>query len=496
MNLSANLKKIRKENNLSQEDLAEKIGVSRQSVSKWESGQAYPEMDKMVQLCNLFKLNIDDLLNQDIEEVNNTKQAKNNINKFIDDFLNYATNTIDMFSSMKFKNKLKFIFEQCIIISILTILFLIIGEIIEYILGPLFSFAPDKIYYVIMSIFKSLYGVICMILGVILVLHIFKTRYLDYYEIIKEDTADNIFDETTSEKETNYKKDKIYLDKKKEKIIIRDPKHSEYRFINTLFKIFLFIVKSFGLFIGVIFCLLLIGFVFGIVLSFLFIKTGILFVGTLIILISCIIVNYVILKILYDFIFEHKSKKLRLALCFFLSLIICGIGIGLVSIGITKFNIVSFGENIKTEEKIIKMSDNLILTNHYGNIEYIESEDNDVRVIIRSTKYNEIKYDINDNVYSFYVNYKETDILDTLRDIINDINNKKIVLYDNFDIKVYSNKTNLNKITANLDEHYKNQENENYEKEINELLEEIETCQEDNTKLQDEIYEYNENTGL
>ena len=62
MNLADNIKKIRKEHNLSQEQFAEKLNVSRQSVSKWESGQAYPEMDKVIQICNLFNLNIDDLL--------------------------------------------------------------------------------------------------------------------------------------------------------------------------------------------------------------------------------------------------------------------------------------------------------------------------------------------------------------------------------------------------------------------------------------------------
>ena len=76
MNLSENLKKIRKDNNLSQEQLADKLGVSRQSVSKWESGLAYPEMDKMLQLCKLFNLNIDELLNKDINEVNENKQSK------------------------------------------------------------------------------------------------------------------------------------------------------------------------------------------------------------------------------------------------------------------------------------------------------------------------------------------------------------------------------------------------------------------------------------
>ena len=48
MNLADNLKRIRKDNNLSQEQLAEKLGVSRQSVSKWESGLSYPEMDKVL----------------------------------------------------------------------------------------------------------------------------------------------------------------------------------------------------------------------------------------------------------------------------------------------------------------------------------------------------------------------------------------------------------------------------------------------------------------
>ena len=77
MNLSDNLKKIRKEHNLSQEALADKLGVSRQSVSKWESGAAYPEMDKVLQLCKMFDLNIDELLNQDI------KAVKENIEMYI-----------------------------------------------------------------------------------------------------------------------------------------------------------------------------------------------------------------------------------------------------------------------------------------------------------------------------------------------------------------------------------------------------------------------------
>ena len=105
--LSENLKRIRKDNNLSQEQLAEKLGVSRQSVSKWENGEAYPEMDKVLQLCKMFNLNIDELLNQDIKEVNENKQRKIYVDKYVGDFLDYITKVINLFSSMKFRDIVK-----------------------------------------------------------------------------------------------------------------------------------------------------------------------------------------------------------------------------------------------------------------------------------------------------------------------------------------------------------------------------------------------------
>ena len=107
MNFKDNLKKIRKDNNLSQEELADKLGVSRQAVSKWESGAAYPEMDKVLQICKMFNLNIDDLLNKDIKEVADIKESKNIFNKYIDDFTSYITKTVDVFSSMKLKEKIE-----------------------------------------------------------------------------------------------------------------------------------------------------------------------------------------------------------------------------------------------------------------------------------------------------------------------------------------------------------------------------------------------------
>ena len=48
MSFGNNLQNIRKKNNLSQEDLAEMLGVSRQAVSKWELDEGYPEVDKLL----------------------------------------------------------------------------------------------------------------------------------------------------------------------------------------------------------------------------------------------------------------------------------------------------------------------------------------------------------------------------------------------------------------------------------------------------------------
>ena len=62
MSLSEKIIQLRKRNGWSQEELAERLNVSRQSVSKWESGQSVPELDKILQLSNLFGVTTDELI--------------------------------------------------------------------------------------------------------------------------------------------------------------------------------------------------------------------------------------------------------------------------------------------------------------------------------------------------------------------------------------------------------------------------------------------------
>lgn len=62
MELGKKIQNIRKNNNLSQSDLAEMLGVSRQSVSKWETGTATPEISKLIQISEMFDISVDMIL--------------------------------------------------------------------------------------------------------------------------------------------------------------------------------------------------------------------------------------------------------------------------------------------------------------------------------------------------------------------------------------------------------------------------------------------------
>lgn len=67
MKLQEKISTLRRRQGWSQEELAEHLGVSRQSVSKWESGASTPELERIVQMCNLFGLTADTLIRDDLD---------------------------------------------------------------------------------------------------------------------------------------------------------------------------------------------------------------------------------------------------------------------------------------------------------------------------------------------------------------------------------------------------------------------------------------------
>ena len=83
MKFGENLYNLRKSSKMSQEKLAEKMEVTRQSVSKWENGESYPEMEKIMKLCNIFHCKINDLVHEDMTDINSLdEEVKMSVVKF------------------------------------------------------------------------------------------------------------------------------------------------------------------------------------------------------------------------------------------------------------------------------------------------------------------------------------------------------------------------------------------------------------------------------
>ncbi len=483
-----NLKSIRKEHNLSQEQLAEELEVSRQAISKWESSAAYPEMDKIIALCEKFDLNIDDLLHKDIKEVQKEVESKKSINKGIDDFLSFITDTVNLFSSMKAKSKIKCLFEQILIILVLLLLSCIIISMGNMMFSQLFGALPFRIKETIVSALSVILTLFCIITGAIVFIHIFKVRYLDYFIKTKHNTDNKTI---ISEDDNN---NPIDFKQNSERVIIRDPKHSEYNFFGALFKaisiIIKFFVLLFALFVSFILVLLLISFV----LSFLVYKSGLFFIGLLLSIVSFAFIVVIILLISLNFIFNRKNEQRKIIYSFITAIIVLGCGIGIAFIGTLNFRILKPNENmLKEETKEFTMTDNLFFDFFAEKVTYVQSDIDNIKVEYKINRYYKSKVYIPYNNEGIAIFTECTDPIKLMKEFVNNINNKRIVSLDSqiSDITIYASKENIEKIKNNATEYYNNQIS--YEERINYYMDLVDDLQSQNYEYEQKIQElYNQ----
>ena len=459
-NFSKNLKQLRKDNNLSQEQLAEQLGVSRQSISKWESSQAYPEMDKILEICKIFNLNIDDLLTKNIKETTHEKQTKINISKYIEDFLEFITKTINLFSLMKFKTKIKCLLEQLFITLILLIIFLIIGHLFNEAFLGLFSFLPSKGIWYVRNFLSSIYYIIASISIIFILVHIFKARYLNYYNEFKDNPKEDITNKPLIKEELNKK----ILLKEEPKIVIRDPKDSKYKFTNGLAKIIIWCIKFFAFLVSFALSITLVIFAIIFIASFLVIKSGTFFIGLLITIISIIVVNIIFLLIMLNFIFNRKSNSRIFMYLFLGNILLFGIGIGLSSISLTDFKIISREDSkyyeLKTYE--LEMTEDLFIGNFY-NVEYIESDNDNIKLEYLSNNLCASSYNMYHNEIIIHNHCTEDKLPELIKTFIKSFNQKEILNtwdYSLYEFKIYTSKENISKLKENLDKRYFQEEYE------------------------------------
>ena len=127
MDLGTKLFELRKQKNLTQDEVAEKLNVTRQTVSKWETNQSTPDFDKISPLCSLYGISPNELLNDETTESNNTfnldETKKHFFTKEKEDKIDYEN-----MSKSQVKAKTAEVVSSSIFMFLLAIVFLIVGS--------------------------------------------------------------------------------------------------------------------------------------------------------------------------------------------------------------------------------------------------------------------------------------------------------------------------------------------------------------------------------
>ncbi len=504
MKFSEKLTKLRKESKMSQQELAEYLDVSRQAVSKWESGISYPEMDKLLILCKLFKCSLDDLTNDEKSEI--TIEENNKNSNLVVSFLDLIVKTLDMFRSMRFKQLVECIFSMGFLFFCLLAL-LIPGYLLYSggldIINNLFPY----------SVFRNIWSFITLFLYlfffIITFFYVFKKRYLDNFvlkeKVIKNNT-DNIVVKDSENKEYT----------PKELVIVQKEKD------NTIFKMF---IKIFIICFKCFFFLFLIPFIISFIVLFalliidiILLFKGVLYIGVTLGIIFSIVLNYVLLELSYDFLFNKKIMLKRIFIMIIVSLAGIGISGGLFAYEISNIeyddNQIVLNET-KCEKEFAINKNMYILAG--DNIEFRKDDllKDKVKVEITYNK-NYRNMDVklfNDygiGIYPFEANDNNAN-KEIMNMLIKDLKNKKVRNYSslyNYHVTIISNSKTIDMILENskkkeieLEKKYKlerenhlqqviNEKDEKiskYEIEIDNLNDTIDSLKEENQNLQSEI---------
>ena len=464
MSFRKNLEYLRKGKKLSQEELANKLNVSRQSVSKWESGGAYPETEKMLSMCNIFNCSLDQLMNDDIAEIEKSEARKYTFNDLLNEITKIIRGTIDMLGSMNTKSVIKFLFE----IGLLFLIILLLNVPFSYIssIGSSFFYSFGTTAGGILSGFwEFLTKIVYLVVAVLAFAYIYKIRFIDKFHSIQE--------EVEKEKEHSVEKQVI-----REKEVVKNIEVKKYDFglFSLIGRFAMAFVKCFVFFISMPIVFLLFCSSAGVLIGIVWMFSGIFYLGIIVFLLSFILFSVSLLNAFYNFIVDRRIDWKKLFVAFIVSVIGLGMGAGICVLDFSKLTInPKAPSRVVADKKIVQypMSDNLLLLN-YGAI----SEDSFViDNSLTDTVKIEVKYYkmFTDLVFSVAevgeqreINvYNEVEKSINLRNIykifLDDLKNHTISNYTDlggFEVKVYSSEENIEKLKSNFDKRYYTIENQ------------------------------------
>ena len=468
MKFGENLQKLRKEKGISQEQLAEQLGVTRQSVSKWESGNSYPEMDKIVAICNLFHCDMDVLINKDITEEREKKDASSVVKEIFSGVTNYVKKTIYLFEHKSLKDIIKMCAQVFIIICVI-LLFAIPFMLLKEIVVSLFYTGNNWFSIFFAKFWNFIFNGGYAILAIATFLYIFKIKFLDNEEIIVEEVEDKTQNSEEVSEDNSSKTDSSKSSEKKKVKIIK-VKKNDFSLLDLLVKAItvclkcLFVLFLIPVIIGTI--MLFIGLVLLIVLIF----KGLFLAGTILLFLGGIVFSFFLIELMLDFIFNLKFSKRRIIITIISSIVVSSIGLGLsiwYFLNLNVINDVPNSFNTETKEEVYTMTDDFLI--HYDdysfNTRFVEDNSLTNQVRVRIDYYtiaNDVSIERTDN--EVYLNYETVDgvnIKQITDSIIKDLKHNKIHTYDQLgqvSITITTSKINVDKIQDNyqkyLDKYY------------------------------------------
>ncbi|WP_165062618.1 helix-turn-helix transcriptional regulator [Adlercreutzia sp. ZJ154] len=183
MSFRDNLLHLRASHNMTQEQLAMILGVSRQSVTKWESERSYPEMDKLLKLCQTFDCTLDDLVQGDLTNQQPNAACKVTTNTPPADVFGYDEHM------RKFANKIAGGVLSVVLGCAISIVFFSAGDPST---ASLFSLPENT---------AAAIGTICVLIGVAIGLILFIPAGMEHSQFVREHPY--IEDFYTSEQKTS-----------------------------------------------------------------------------------------------------------------------------------------------------------------------------------------------------------------------------------------------------------------------------------------------------
>jgi len=349
---------LRKANNLSQEQLADQLGVTRQSVSKWESGDSYPDMAKIIQMCKILNCTLYDIMDdgvineeQCLKQNEISKEEKySSIKKYFNEFLDFITRSINMFFQMSFRAKLTMIIEMVVVVLLIFFVGDIVLNYVDDIIWQILKLLPDKIYRISYTVLTYVLKTCGVIVEIIVAVHIYKIRYLDYYVTLTDKNATK----QTVEEPIKENENSVFNKDKEKVVIIRDPEHSGSKVVDFLVSLFSISIKIFLVLIAIPTICVLVCCIAAAV--FCLINGGLVLFSGAIGSIGIAVLAILIVIFIYNVLFSRKHNHLLLILLLIIGLALTGSGLGLFANGISKFKVVHNDETIEKTSKTITLN--------------------------------------------------------------------------------------------------------------------------------------------